>query len=112
MQISEATLCGIELVDKKGKCRKQLPEENNLVVVEVVREIKWMQLMMSEWPKKCNPKADVSHGYDISRSKVNQSVATFHNSNFSLRRQKIRQRLNNIQFRCEAAKEFYCLLLV
>ena len=86
----EATLRGIELVDENGKRRKKLLEEENLVVVEVVREIKRLQLMMSEWPKKCNPKADLAHGYGISRSKVDQSVANFYNDNFSVQRQKRR----------------------
>ena len=90
MRISEATLRGIELVDGKGKHRKQLLEEENLVVVEVVREIKRLQLMMIEWPKKCNPKADLAHGYGISMSKVKRSVLSFYNNNFSVQRQKRR----------------------
>ena len=83
----EATVRGIELVDAKGKRRKQLLEEENLVVVEVVREIKRLQLIMRGWPKKCNPKMDLAHAYGISKSKVKQSVANFYNNNFSVQRQ-------------------------
>ena len=106
MRISEATLWGIEMIDKKGKRRIHLCDEENGVLVEVVCELDRLRVVMKEWPKKCNPRAHLTHAYGVSVLKLEKCVTTFQTSNFSAQQQK-REDAGPIIFNSDAKRQQY-----
>ena len=86
MRKSEAVLRGIELVKKDGKPRIQLTDEENVVLVEIVREINRLKLLIRDWPRKCNPRADLMHAYGVGMTKLKSCVSVFHRNNLSTQR--------------------------
>ena len=84
---SEAALRGISLVDKKGNEKKHLLPEENSILVHVKEEVDRV-MPMKKLPKGYTPKADVRHGFGVSKTKVSDCVVKFYMNNASSKRKK------------------------
>ncbi len=74
---------------KYGTKVKQLTAEENIILVELVQEIKRLTLVYGKkWPKYSINNRDIQHAFGIGRSKVQKCVQQFNNRNFSANCQK------------------------
>jgi len=85
---SEAQFHGIELVDKKGKEKKQLSPAENRILVHVKEEVDRALGLLKGTPDGYAPMTDIQHAFGVGKSKVKECVQKYYNNNADASRKR------------------------